>query len=102
MNRLSFYTLLSHIATGVALFVGISGAAWAFFTYLKFSFITAIAAAIIGLVPGLFMLLISEGLFVLIQILREKQKQTILLTSIDKKTASPAETAGDDENLSDH
>lgn len=105
MNRHLFYTLLSHIATGVSLFVGIGGAAWAFFTYLKFSLITAVAAAIIGLVPGLFMLLISEGLFVLLRILSEKEKQTELLISIDNKlgtntSSSPAE--GGDENLPDH
>lgn len=102
MNRINLYILLSHIATGVALFVGASGAVWAFFTYIKFSFVAALAAAVIGVVPGLFMLIISEALHVLILTLQEKQKQTQLLASIARNTAPAPQGKSDDENLSDH
>jgi len=109
MKRINFYTLLSHVGTGVSIFVGIGGAMWGFLMYLQYSFLTALAAAVIGLVPGLFMLIITEALFVLLEILKESRKQTLLLlqmtTVLTPNTADsdPAPMHGDDpEILSDH
>lgn len=82
MERSTFFTLLTHIATGVALFIGAAGAMWGFITYYHLSFIASLAAAVIGLVPGLFMLLIAEGLYVLLEILKEKRRQSELLEKI--------------------
>jgi len=73
------------VASGVALFVSASGAAWGFFTYFHVSFFSALSAGIIGIVPGVFLLIISEALFVLLEILKEKKEHTKLLTSIDNK-----------------
>ena len=112
MERSILFTLLTHIATGVALFIGAAGAMWGFITYYSLSFVAALAAAVIGVVPGLFMLLIAEGLYVLLEILKEKRRQTDLLetiagtkadtlppSSISQTTPSRGEY---DENLPDH
>ncbi len=105
MERANFFTLLTHIATGVALFVAAAGGMWGFITYLHLSFVAALAAAVIGLVPGLFMLLIAEGLYVLLEILKEKRHQTKLLETIaagKQHTAPPPASEEHDENLPDH
>ena len=105
MKRSNLYTLLSHVASGVALFVGAAGAMWGFITYYSLSFIAALAAAVIGVVPGLFMLLIAEGLFVLLEILKEKQRQSELLADIAeelRKNSTPPSGNGADEIVSDH
>lgn len=105
MERNTFFTLLTHIATGVALFVAAAGGMWAFFTYLHISIPAALAAAVIGIVPGLFMLLIAEGLYVLLEILKEKRRQSELLERIATQTGhkEPSLPQGTpDENLPDH
>ena len=103
MQRFNLYTLLTQVASGIALFVASAGAMWAFITYYHFSLVGAIAAAVIGLVPGLFMLLITEGLYVLLQILKEKRHQSKLLSDIKESLESkPATPDADHEIVSDH
>jgi len=111
MERQVLFALLTHIATGVALFVATAGAMWGFITYLPLSFVAAVAAAVIGLVPGLFMLLIAEGLYVLLEILKEKRRQSELLEKIAASQASPSPASipevtlskgASDEILPDH
>ncbi len=93
MTRTDLYALLSHVATGVSLFVTAAGAMWAFIVYLPLSFLSAVAAAVVGMVPGIFLLLIAEGFFILTKIHREKQTQTELLRDIrDRLAPEPAET----------
>lgn len=104
-KRTDFYILLSHVASGVALFVAAGGAMWGFITYYQLSFIAASAAAVIGLVPGLFMLLIAEGFYVLLEMLQEKKHQSDLLERIETQlrqgNTSPSGD-GSDEIVSDH
>ena len=111
MERSVLFNLLTHIATGVSLFVGAAGAMWGFITYLPLSFVAAVAAAVIGLVPGLFMLLIAEGLYVLLEILKEKRRQSELLEKIAATHTTPSPSSipevtpakgASDENLPDH
>lgn len=105
MKRSNLYTLLSHVASGVAIFVAAGGAMWGFITYYQLSFIAASAAAVIGLVPGLFMLLFAEGFYLLLEILQEKRRQTDLLTKIEaglQKKGTPSSEDGSDEIISDH
>lgn len=84
MKRIDFYRLISHIASGIALFISAGGAVWGFFTYFSTSLFAAFAAAAVGIVPGIFLLLISEGFFLLSEILNEKKEQTKLLESINE------------------
>jgi hypothetical protein len=101
MKRINFYALLSHVGTGVSIFVGIGGAMWGFMMYLHYSFLTALAAAVIGLVPGLFMLIVTEALFVLLELLKENREQTRLLRDIAASN-SRNKQGEQPEILSDH
>lgn len=85
MSRTDLYALISHVATGVALFVAAAGGMWGFIYYSPYSFLSGVAAAVIGLIPGVFLLLIAEGFFVLLKIFKEKQQQTSLLQEISDK-----------------
>ena len=61
------------------------GASVGFIMYSKYSILSGIAASFIAMVPGIIFLLFSEGFFLLLEILKEKKKQTKILESIQAK-----------------
>ncbi|MDQ1340738.1 MAG: hypothetical protein QG567_1896 [Campylobacterota bacterium] len=82
MKQVNFYIVLSHIASGVALFVSVAGAIWGFLAYSDQSFASGVVIAVAAAAPGVFLLIISEGFFILSEILKEKKAQTKILESI--------------------
>ena len=85
MKNFNLFSFLSHVTSGISIFLIFGGATAGFIIYSKYSFISGIAASFIAMVPGVIFLLFSEGFFIILEILKEKKKQTKILESIDLK-----------------
>lgn len=62
-SQLAQFHILCNIATGVSLVVAFFGGFLLFYNFFYASFFVAFAAFIIGMVPGLFLMLCCEGFF---------------------------------------
>ena len=82
MKNINFFSFLSQVTSGISLFLILSGAVAGFVIYIKYSLLSAIAAAFIGTVPGIVFLIFSEGFFILLELLKESKKQTKILNDL--------------------
>ena len=83
-KRVKFFYFLSYVATGFSVFVMIAGGVSSFLHFYPISLVSAITAMILSLFPGVFLLLISEGYYILLNNYIQNQKQKTILEQILK------------------
>jgi hypothetical protein len=83
-KRVKFFYFLSYIATGFSVFIILAGGVSSFLHFYSVSLLSAITATILSLFPGIFLLLISEGFYLLLSNYIQNQKQKDVLEQLLK------------------
>lgn len=80
--RSSIYEFILNIITGVAWFVALTGAFFAFKHSYGFGFVVALSAGFLGLIPGLLMVIFLESIATQNAMRKEQKKQSETLNEI--------------------
>lgn len=80
--RLVIFEFILNLLAGVAWFIAITGAFFAFKYSLNYGYLVGFSAAFLGLIPGLIILVFLESIYMQLSIKKEQKRQSDLIDEI--------------------